>query len=70
MTPNSNISYFSFDNIDETTFFEVLKEITTLIVNTHFNTSFDKETIYNNIDFIDNDFTNLNTTNISLKHLL
>ncbi len=70
MTPNSNISYFSFDNIDETTFFEVLKEITTLIVNTHFNTAFDKETIYNNIDFIDNDFTNLNTKNISLKHLL
>lgn len=70
MTPNNNISYFSFDNIDETTFFEVLKEITTLIVNTHFNTTFDKETIYNNIDFIDNDFTNLNTKNISLKHLL
>lgn len=70
MTPYNTISYFSFDNIDETTFFKVLKEITTLIVNTHFNTAFDKETIYNNIDFIDNDFTNLKTANISLKHLL
>ena len=39
MTPNSNITYFSFDNIDETTFVEVLKEITTLIVNTHFNSN-------------------------------
>lgn len=66
----SGTTYFTFDNIDDNTFIEVLKEITTLIVNTHFKTTFDKNNIYKNIVFIDNDFTNLNTKNISLKHLL
>jgi len=66
----SGTTYFTFDNIDDNTFIEVLKEITTLIVNTHFKTTFDKNNIYKNIVFIDNDFTNLNTKNISLIHLL
>ena len=44
MTPPGNMSYLSFDNIDETIFFELLKEITTLIVNTRFETTFDKRT--------------------------
>jgi len=57
----SGTTYFTFDNIDDNTFIELLKEITTLIVNTHFKTTFDKNNIYNNIVFIDNDFTNLNT---------
>ena len=66
----SGTTYFTFDNIDDNTFIELLKEITTLIVNTHFKTTFDKNNIYNNIVFIDNDFTNLNTKNISVKYLL
>lgn len=66
----SGTTYFTFDNIDDNTFIELLKEITTLIVNNHFKTTFDKNNIYNNIIFIDNDFTNLNTKNISVKHLL
>ena len=67
--PQSNTSYFLFDDIDETTFFELLEEITTLNVNTHFKTTFDKQTVYNNINFIDDDYTNL-INNISLKHPL
>ena len=66
----SGTTYFTFDNIDDNTFIELLKENTTLIVNTNFKTTVDKNNIYNNIAFIDNDFTNLNTKNISVKHLL
>ena len=61
---SSNMVYFELSNISKEHFEYILKDITTMIVNTYFKQDFTLSNIYNHIAFKDNDMTNLDVNNI------
>ena len=56
----------NISNVNPDIFEYLLVEITTLLVNRHFNQNFTIENIYNRISFIDNNIRNLDINNIYL----
>ena len=64
--PYSKIVDFEFYNIDEDQFIRILMRVTTSVVNSYFKQHFSINEIYNHVDFIDGDRTNLHVNNLIL----
>ena len=58
---------FTFYGITKEQYHRILRRVTTTIVNIHFNKQFTLDNIYEHIEFIDGDITELNVANIRLK---
>ena len=64
--PYSKVVDFNFYNIDEYQFIRILMRVTTSVVNSYFKQQFSINEIYNHVDFIDGDRTNLHVNNLIL----
>ena len=64
--PYSKVVDFNFYNIDEDQFIRILMRVTTSVVNSYFKRQFSINEIYNHVDFIDGDCTNLHVNNLVL----
>ena len=64
--PHSKIVDFNFYNIDEDQFIRILMRVTTTVVNRYFKQQLSISDIYNHVDFIDGDRTNLHVDNLIL----
>ena len=65
---HSKIVDINLSNISKNTFEVVLAELTTMIANLYFDTTFTAQNIYNHIEFKDSDQTNLDVNNLLLIH--
>ena len=65
---HSQIVDINISNISKDTFEAILTELTTMIANLYFDTSFTTDNIYRHIEFKDYDKTNLDVNNLLLIH--
>ena len=65
---HSQIVDINISNINKETFEAILTELTTMIANLYFGTSFTTDNIYRHIEFKDYDKTNLDVNNLLLIH--
>ena len=64
--PSSNNVDYIFYNISDDQFIRILMRVTTSVVNTYFDKKILIDEIYNHVNFIDGDFTNLQVNNLIL----
>ena len=65
---HSQIVDINISNISKETFEAILTELTTMITNFYFGTSFTTNNIYKHVEFKDYDKTNLDVNNLLLIH--
>ena len=65
---HSQIVDVNISNISKYTFEAILTELTTMIANLYFDTTFTTNNIYKHVDFKDYDKTNLDVNNLLLIH--
>ena len=65
---NSQIVDINISNISKEAFEDILTELTTMITNFYFDTSFTANNIYKQVEFKDYDKTNLDVNNLLLIH--
>ena len=64
--PYSNNVDYIFYNISDEQFIRILMRVTTSVVNTYFDKKIVIDEIYNHVNFIDGDCTNLQVNNLIL----
>ena len=64
--PYSNNVDYIFYNISDEQFIRILMRVTTSVVNTYFDKKILIDEIYNHVNFIDGDCTNLQVNNLIL----
>ena len=65
---HSQIVDVNISNISKDTFEAILTELTTMIANLYFDTTFTTNNIYKHVEFKDYDKTNLDVNNLLLIH--
>ena len=64
----STIGDISISNVSKEAFEVLLAELTTMITNLYFDTTFTAMNIYKHVEFEDYDTTNLEVNNVALVH--
>ena len=64
---SGKVVYFNIDGVSEDTFKKILARVTTSVANKMFNENYTIDNIYDHVEFIDGDITEITVQNIRKK---